>query len=113
MKALTIETPVDGITARRLLSLKGDPAFPMSPSLYSAILKAMGLGGCKRVYASQLAAWLKAHPKFKTEDSYPRTRPMAFEVGRPIYLNHGAQRFHFTILELKDGKPSRLELVET
>ena len=106
-----VETPVDGITARQRLSLKGDPSRPMGRTLYGAILKAMGLSGCKRVYVSKIAAWLEAHPDFKEADSYPRERKEFFAAGQPIYLMHGPHRYHFKIVEVKDGKPNRLELV--
>lgn len=76
-----IETPVDGPTARRLLSPTGDPSRPMSRAMYSAILKAMGMPGVRLVFVSQIVGFLKKNPNFRRSQIYPARDSRGVEAG--------------------------------
>lgn len=77
-----IETPVDGPTARRLLSPTGDPNRPMSRAMYSAILKAMGTPGARLVFVSQIVGFLKKNPNFRRSQIYPARQRDSLDAGR-------------------------------
>lgn len=101
-----IETPVDGATARRLLSPTRDPNKPMSRSRYSAILGAMGISGARLVFVSQITRWLREHPEFREQDYYAKKE---LRVGQVLPVKAGVHRGEFVVEEISpDGRPTLL-----
>lgn len=97
-----METPVDGNTARRLLSPCGDPKRPMNRSRYSAILGAMGISGARLVFVSQIAKFIREHPQF-SESAYYEARRAPVRVGAEVPCRVGNFSGRFVVLEV-DGK---------
>ena len=62
------ENLVDGETARRLL---GEPGPPIKQTMFSAIKKAMGISGQRRILVSAMRTWWKENPNFRMRDAYP------------------------------------------
>lgn len=109
------EILVDGITARKQLSPKGDPARPLGATRFAAIKKAMGLTG-RHVSVAAIQRFLKAHPNFSETQIYGRkagaARTRALAIGATIELRHGRWVYPFHIEQLDaTGKPERLTQV--
>jgi hypothetical protein len=110
------EILVDGITARQMLSLKNDPAFPMGKTLFSAIKRAMGIT-TRRVSVAAVRKFLKDNPNFSEKQIYARrvvtSRVQPLREGSVIELRHGRWVFPFKVASLDEsGKPQRLVQLE-